>query len=324
MDMNVIIVGGLATLAVACVLLVLAPYMSGDIKAEQRQDAVKSTVTRRGPDKVVKDSDARRKQVSESLKEIDQKNKGKKVSLETKFMQAGVKWSKLQYFLISFVMGIIFAALVYLITENYYMAPVAFLIGGLGAPAWMLSFMKKRRIKKFIEAFPGSIDIIVRGIKAGLPLGDCLRIIATEAPEPVRTEFRGIIEAQTIGLSVSEAVERIVERVPVAEASFFSIVIAIQQKAGGNLAEALGNLSRVLRERKKMKQKIQAMSSEAKSSAGIIGALPFIVTGLVYLTTPKYITLLFTEQTGHFVLACCAFWMFIGIMVMKKMINFDI
>ena len=324
MDTNVIIVGGLAALAVACVLFVVAPYLSGDIKAEKRQDALKVATARRGPDKGAKDTENRRKQVAESLKEIDHKARGKKVSLETKFMQAGLAWGRTQYFIISFFMAAGFTAFVYYMTTNYFMLAPAFLIGLLGLPAWMLSFLKKRRIKKFLEVFPGAIDIIVRGIKAGLPLGDCLRIIATEAPEPVRTEFRQIIEAQTIGLTVSEAVERIVERVPVAESSFFSIVIAIQQKAGGNLAEALGNLSRVLRERKKMKQKIQAMSSEAKASAGIIGSLPPIVSLLVYLTTPKYISLLFTEETGHFVLACSGFWMFIGIMVMRKMINFDI
>ena len=168
------------------------------------------------------------------------------------------------------------------------------------------------------------MDIIVRGIKAGLPLGDCIRIIANEGAEPVRTEFRGIVEAQSLGLTLGEAVERMVERVPVTEANFFSIVINIQAKSGGNLSEALGNLSRVLRERKKMRGKVSAMSMEAKASASIIGALPFIVGLLVYLSTPAYMMLLFTSSTGKLVIGASLFWMFIGLMSMRKMIQFDI
>ena len=154
-------------------------------------------------------------------------------------------------------------------------------------------------------------------------MGDCLRIIASEASEPVKTEFRLIVETQSLGLSISESIERIVDRVPIPEANFFSIVISIQQKAGGNLSEALGNLSRVLRERKKMQIKVKAMSAEAKASAGIIGSLPFIVGTLVYVSSPKYIELLWITSTGRMVLAVCGFWMFIGIMSMKKMIAFD-
>jgi tight adherence protein B len=186
-----------------------------------------------------------------------------------------------------------------------------------------VNYCRKRRVKKFLEVFPQAIDIIVRGIKAGIPLGDCFRNIAVEGEEPVKTEFRYIVDTQSLGLTIPEAVERIVERVPTPEASFFSIVITIQAKAGGNLAEALANLSNVLRDRKKMKGKIKAMSAEAKASAGIIGALPFLVAFFVYLTSPAYISLLFTTSTGNMVLGCCAFWMGCGVFVMNKMINFD-
>jgi tight adherence protein B len=168
------------------------------------------------------------------------------------------------------------------------------------------------------------MDVIVRGVKAGLPLNDCLRIIAAEAAEPVRSEFKHIVESQALGVTIADACARLPERVPVPEASFFAIVIAIQQKAGGNLSEALGNLSRVLRERKKMFGKIKAMSMEAKASAWIIGALPVIVMGLVYMSSPKYIMLLFIDPTGHLILAASAIWMAIGIFVMRRMINFDV
>jgi len=165
--------------------------------------------------------------------------------------------------------------------------------------------------------------VIVRGIKAGLPLLDSLKLIAAEAEEPVRSEIRSIIETQTIGIPLGEACLKLYERMPLPEANFFGIVISIQQRAGGNLSEALGNLSRVLRDRKKMKAKIKAMSMEAKASATIIGALPIAVMTLVYITSPQYISLLWTEPTGRLMMAGCAVWMSVGIFVMRKMINFD-
>ena len=183
--------------------------------------------------------------------------------------------------------------------------------------------MKKRRENKFLDAFPDAVDIIVRGVKAGLPLLDCLKMITIESPEPVKSEFRAIVETQAIGMPLGEACGKLYEHMPVPEANFFGIVISIQQKSGGNLAEALGNLSRVLRDRKKMKAKIQAMSQEAKASASIIGALPIAVMTLVYITSPQYIALLWTEPLGRVMLAASAVWMSMGVLVMKKMINFD-
>ena len=195
--------------------------------------------------------------------------------------------------------------------------------GACGVPRWLLAFLKKRREARFIEALPDAVDSIVRGVKAGLPLIDCIRMITLEAPEPLKTEFRLIMETQAIGMPLGEACGKLYERTPLPEANFFGIVVAIQQKAGGNLSEALGNLSKVLRDRKKMRAKIQAMSQEAKASAGIIGALPIAVMTLVYLTSPQYISLLFSTSIGNMMLAASAIWMAMGVMVMKKMINFD-
>ncbi|HEY8334282.1 MAG TPA: type II secretion system F family protein [Tardiphaga sp.] len=194
---------------------------------------------------------------------------------------------------------------------------------GFGLPRWMLNFLKKRREKNFLKALPDAVDVIVRGIKAGLPLFDSIKVVAADAPEPLRSEFYAIIETQAIGMPLGEACARMYERMPVPEANFFGIVVAIQQKSGGNLSEALGNLSKVLRDRKKMAEKIQAMSMEAKASAAIIGSLPPIVMLLVYLSTPDYISLLWTHPTGRLMLAASAVWMSCGIFVMKKMINFD-
>jgi tight adherence protein B len=192
-----------------------------------------------------------------------------------------------------------------------------------GLPNWILKFLKKRREANFLKHFPDAVDVIVRGIKAGLPLLDSIRVITNDSPEPIRSEFRIVLETQSFGVPLGDACAKLYERIPVAEANFFGIVISIQQRAGGNLSEALGNLSRVLRDRKKMKAKIQAMSMEAKASAMIIGCLPPGVMLLVYITSPAYISLLWTESLGRMMLAAGATWMFMGVMVMRKMINFD-
>jgi len=196
-------------------------------------------------------------------------------------------------------------------------------MAALGLPNLVLSRLRMRRINKFVDIFPNALDIIVRGVKAGLPVGDTLRIIANESPEPVRSEFRKLVESQALGLPLPEAAEKLAERVPISETNFFSIVIGIQAKSGGNLSEAIGNLSRTLRERKKMKGKIKAMAMEAKASAAIIGAVPFIVTLLLYLSSPKYISLLWLTQHGRIVAAIACFWMSIGVVMMRKMISFD-
>jgi tight adherence protein B len=194
---------------------------------------------------------------------------------------------------------------------------------GFGLPRWILNYLKKRRETAFLKALPDAVDVIVRGIKAGLPLFESIKVVAADAPEPLKSEFLAIIETQTIGIPLGEACSRLFERMPLPEANFFGIVIAIQQKSGGNLSEALGNLSKVLRDRKKMAEKIQAMSMEAKASAGIIGSLPPVVMFLVWLTTPDYIALLWTTPVGQLMLVGCALWMTCGVLVMKKMINFD-
>jgi tight adherence protein B len=212
----------------------------------------------------------------------------------------------------------------FLFTDNPLMILAGYFVGGFGVPRWVLVFLRNRRLKRFVALFPDAIDVIIRGVKAGLPLLESLRIVAKEFPDPVRSEFVSVIEAQTVGLTLTEAIERIAERVPVAEARFFAILIGIQQKSGGNLAEGLGNLSRVLRDRKKIAQKIKAMSAEAKASAGIIGSLPFIVATLVYLTSPGYMDMLWLTSEGHTMLLFSAIWMGTGIMVMKKMIAFDV
>jgi tight adherence protein B len=199
---------------------------------------------------------------------------------------------------------------------------LAVFVTGLGLPRWVLGFLAARRKKKFTENFAPAIDVIVRSVKTGLPTNEALRIVAREAPNPVGSEFHNLVESLKVGVTLDQALKRMMESMPIPEVGFFAIVMTIQGKSGGNLSEALGNLASVLRDRKRLQGKIKAMSSEAKASAMIIGSLPPGVMGIVYLTTPAYIAKLFTERAGNLMLAGCVIWMSVGIMVMRKMINF--
>jgi tight adherence protein B len=323
MKMQSIALFGMVATAIGGIAYVfIYPHLSGERHAEKRRESV----ARAEP--VVRASrtqqKSRREQVEETLKDLDAKSKkSKNPPLQTKISQAGLSWSKSQFLMIAAAMGLGGFMLVFLLSANVILALAIGFAAGCGAPLWLLKHLKKRREKKFLNAFPDAVDVIVRGIKSGLPLLDSLKIIALEAQEPLKSEFRSIVETQTIGLPIGEACAKLYERMPLPEANFFGIVISIQQKAGGNLSEALGNLSRVLRDRKKMKAKIQAMSMEAKASAAIIGCLPAAVGTLVYLTSPDYIALLWTADIGRVMLAGCAVWMSLGVFVMKQMINFD-
>ncbi len=298
------------------------PMMSGERHAERRMDTVTKTGSVAAARTTRNQPKSRREQVEGTLKELEARQH-KSVPLQVKIAQAGLSWSKRQYFLISAAMGVgAFVSFLFIDAGPLAALGVAF-AAGFGMPIWLLKFLKKRREAKFLAAFPDAVDTIVRGIRAGLPLIDSMRIISVESPEPLRGEFQTIMETQSIGMPIGEACAKLYERIPVPEANFFGIVISIQQKAGGNLSEALGNLSRVLRDRKKMKAKIQAMSMEAKASASIIACLPVAVMGLVYITSPQYIELLWTHPTGRMLLAASAAWMAMGVMVMRKMINFD-
>jgi tight adherence protein B len=298
------------------------PLLSGEKKAEHRRASIaKPEPAARQADK---NQRSRREQVEGSLKELEARaQKEKKIALSSRLTQAGLDWSTQKFMIASGVLAAVFFAMAMLFGGGPIGAVGLAFAAGFGLPRWALSFLKKRREKAFLRALPDAVDVIVRGIKAGLPLFESIKVVAADSPEPLKSEFMAIIETQAIGMPLGEACARLFERMPVPEANFFGIVIAIQQKSGGNLSEALGNLSKVLRDRKKMAEKIQAMSMEAKASAGIIGSLPPIVMLLVYLSTPDYISLLWTHPTGQLMLVGCVIWMSIGIFVMKRMINFD-
>ncbi len=326
MQMQMVALFFLVTASIGGVAWVFVyPLLSGERKAEKRKETMTRTGVPVRPSGLrAGNPKSRREQVESSLKDIEQRrSKAKSPPLSVRIGQAGLSWSKRKFLIISGILGLLgFLGALGLNAGLLGAAGMAF-AASFGLPMWILKFLKKRREANFLKAFPDAVDVIVRGIKAGLPLLDSIRVIVNDSPEPVRSEFRAIVETQSFGLPLGDACAKLYERIPVAEANFFGIVISIQQKAGGNLSEALGNLSRVLRDRKKMKAKIQAMSMEAKASAMIIGSLPPGVMLLVYITSPQYIELLWTESLGRMMLAACATWMFLGVLVMRKMINFD-
>jgi len=266
------------------------------------------------------DPGGRRKQVAEILKEIDTKAKNK-ASIETRLTQAGLAMTKQSFIIASCVSAVIFGLVALVLLGRLY-AVGALLIGGFGLPNWTLSHLQKKRMTRFQQGFPGAVEVIIRGVKSGLPLGVCLQTVAVQAQDPVRSEFQFIVGSIGVGFTIAESVERMAERVPLPETKFFAIVINIQQKAGGNLTEALGNLSQVLRSRQTLQLKIKALSSEARASAWILGLMPFIIGGLVYLTAPTYLEPLWKTQIGQLVLTGVAIWMSMGVLTMRAMLNF--
>lgn len=313
-----------AAISVAVFIYVLmAPYLTGERRQEKRMERV--TTENRVANKIQEAASNRKKQVADTLKELEAKqNAAKKVTLRQQLQRSGLSIDVKQFYIASVIAGFVLmaASFVLLPTLNPLIMLAIGVIGMLGLPRWVLNKIVARRHAAFLTEFANSIDIIVRGVKSGLPLNECLNIIARESPDPVGMEFREVVDQQRVGVPLQECFERMMDRVPLAEVRFFTIVIAIQQSAGGNLSEALGNLSSVLRDRKAMQAKVKALSAEAKASAGVLAALPFIVMILVYLSTPDYIALLWQKKYGNFMLVGSAFWMFCGIAIMRKMINF--
>lgn len=326
-----VLLAGLSAGLVAYALLF--KRIEAESNTQRRLSTVRQTEQDRTLVKAARDRTAevakRRKSVQDSLKELEEKQKAKdrnikKPPLRVQIRQAGMQVTVERFYVYSVVCGLAVTMLVYLAGAPLILLPGALLAGTLGLPRWFVAFRRARRVKQFLEEFPNALDIIVRAVKSGLPLNDGIRLIASESPEPVRSEFRRIVEGQQLGMPIPEAALRMTETMPCPEAGFFGIVIQIQSQAGGNLSEALGNLSRVLRDRKKMKAKVQALSMEAKASAAIIGALPIIVAFLVYLSSPNYIMPLFVTSTGNLILGVSGVWMSIGIFVMRKMMNFEV
>lgn len=344
MDPNTmtIAIAVLAFMAVAGIGLALSGGDKEAARKRARAIGAGATVSGKGRNaKVMDESAKRRAKTQEMLDTLRKQGEARRKNnaaqtIKSKLVQAGLEVPMSAFWLFSLLLGATCAGLVYLSGfEGITMAGIslksrpllilgAFIGGGLGLPRFVLGFMINSRHKKMINQFADALDIIVRGVKSGLPLNECIRIISSESPEPLRTEFATLADNLAMGAGTDRSLNMFYKRVPLQEVNFFVIVLMIQSKAGGNLSEALGNLSAVIRSRKMMREKIKAMSSEAKASAMIIGSLPFAVGLLVFLTTPDYILELFRTETGHVILVMGSGLMFTGIMTMKRMINFDI
>ncbi len=286
--------------------------VSGATKPDRRNQAVEVAALKR------------RQSTQEALKEMansEKQSRKRRYSVKGQIAQAGIKLTLTQYWMMAGGAAAVLAV-AGLIIQGPLGAAMGFFVGLLGLPRWFLGVMVAGRQKKFANQLADGIDIIVRGVKSGLPLGQCLRIIAAESPEPLASEFQQLVDAQAMGVPLETSLQRMYDHMPLAEVNFFAIVLVIQQKTGGNLSESLGNLSAVLRSRKLMKEKVKALSAEAKASAMIIGSLPICVGGLVFFTRPAYIGVLFENPVGHLILMGCVVMMSLGIFVMHKMVNF--
>lgn len=268
----------------------------------------------------------KKKPIALKLKHQDEAKRGKSYAVKMREMiqQAGLSISLKQYFIFSIAFAVFCEAVYYVVGLNRIGLLLVPPIAGLGLPTFIVSTMRKRRQAKFLLLFPDALDVITRGIKSGLPVGECISLLGREMPEPVATEFRIVSESQKLAMPLDEALTKATERVPLAEVRFLAIVMAIQQQTGGNLADTLSKLSDVIRLRKKMRDKVQALSAEAKASAGIIGSLPVLVSGLLSVVAPDYIGELIVKETGNMLIVTGVCIMAFGIFVMRHMINFDI
>jgi tight adherence protein B len=322
-----VLVAILAFLAVAGVGVAFTMSPANEKSAKRAKELVAPRTTRVAKkDAATIAAQKRRSTVQDNLREMANQQKTSRrnlLSVKARIAQAGLSFTDQTFWMASAITGAVLGLIAYVVSGlNPIWGGALLLIGGLGLPRWMLGMLISNRQKKFVNQLADALDIIVRGVKSGLPLNQCLRIIASESPEPLKEEFRLICDGQAMGVALDQNLQRMYERMPLPEVNFFNIVLVIQQRTGGNLSEALGNLSAVLRARKMLKEKVKALSSEAKASAMIIGSLPFIVMTLVDMVRPAYMTILFVTTQGQLILLAAGVMMSTGILIMRSMVNF--
>lgn len=245
--------------------------------------------------------------------------------LRQRLTKAGLRMSLGEYLMMSLLVGIAGAGgVLYFLKFNLLICFFAGVPIGIMLPHYLVSFLVARRRKKFNANFPEAIELIVRGLKSGLPVGESIKTVAQELPKPVGTEFAEIASTIALGRTMEDAMWDAAKRIDIPEFNFFVISLAVQKETGGNLAETLENLADILRRRRQMKLKIKALSSEARASAYIIASLPFIMFGIIYVLNPGYVMQLFSDPRGHVMLGVGATMLSIGIGTMVKMVRFEI
>jgi tight adherence protein B len=245
-------------------------------------------------------------------------------ALILRLRRTGKKWTMTQYVYSSVGIFLVVAVLVYIKIRVLPLAMGVGLLVGAGVPHIVVNFFIGKRLAQFTAKFPDAIELLVRGLRSGLPVTETLSIVASEVPGPVGEEFKLVTERCRIGRTMDEALQETADRLGTPEFQFFCITLAIQRETGGNLAETLSNLADVLRKRAQMKLKIKAMSSESKASAYIIGVLPFAVFILIYMVNAKYMGAFFVDERLMVVGFGGLIWMSIGAYIMKQMISFEI
>ncbi|MBD2842556.1 type II secretion system F family protein [Erythrobacter rubeus] len=245
-------------------------------------------------------------------------------ALEIRLDRSGKKWTLTQYAYASAGLAIVVAMAVFLQSGALLLSLGVGLFIGAGLPHLVLGFFIKKRTGEFNEKFPDAIELLVRGLRSGLPVTETLAVVAQEIPGPVGEEFKGVVERIKIGKTMEDSLQDTATRLGIPEFNFFCITLAIQRETGGNLAETLSNLADVLRKRAQMKLKIRAMSSESKASAYIVGSLPFVVFIMVYMVNPSYLAGFFYEDRLIIAGLGGLVWMSIGVFIMAKMVNFEI
>jgi len=245
-------------------------------------------------------------------------------ALAIRLQRTGRNWTVSQYIYVSLGLSIVLGLILYLQTGVPLLSLVGGLFIGAGLPHLVVNFFIKRRTTQFITKFPDAIDLLVRGLRSGLPVTETLAVVAQEISGPVGIEFKGIIERIKIGRSMEDAMQVSADRLNVPEFNFFTITLAIQRETGGNLAETLSNLSDVLRKRSQMKLKIKAMSSESKASAYIVGSLPFLVFAMIWWINPNYLGAFFVDERLMVIGLGGLVWMGLGVFIMAKMVSFEI
>lgn len=245
-------------------------------------------------------------------------------TMAVRLEKTGNEWTLKQFFYVSLGITILVAGGLFLKGAPILLCLFIGLLVGAGLPHFVIGFLINRRINKFTASFPDAIELLVRGLRSGLPVTETIGVVASEVDGPVGEEFQKVVDRIKIGRTMEDALNQSAQRLETPEFQFFCITIAIQRETGGNLAETLSNLADVLRKRSQMKLKIKAMSSESKASAYIVGSLPFIVFALVYSVNPSYLAGFFFEERLIIAGLGGLTWMSIGVFIMAKMVNFEI
>ena len=319
---DLLLMGGM----VAGAIMLGALLLTGGTSGKQAQRRLQALRLRHGDSAQMRVESQLKKAIAARQPSVNAAGgaQGRIAALRLRLERSGTGWTLKGYGQACFGLGLAVAAIAWMQTGAPMLGLVLGIAAGMGLPHLVLGRMIVRRLNAFNARFPDALELLVRGLRSGLPVSETLNVIANEVPGPVGREFRTVVDGIRIGRSMEEALQTVADRLAMAEFQFFVITIAIQRETGGNLAETLANLADVLRKRSQMKLKVRAMSSESKASAYIVGALPFAVFAMVTFVNPAYVEPFMTDQRLTVIGLGAMVWMGIGVFVMAKMVSFEI